>query len=124
MFLAYAWNHHRTQVRADLQRYYRLNIERMGTDFSIWQAAACAAALPLGSTLMQAIEPKAMYTLSDFLMHRIGDILCGKHIPYPWEENETEKPVADFGKMDIDDFKAWHAERFENEPVSKPYEGG
>lgn len=116
MFLVVAWKMHRAELRADLQRYYGMNIERMGQDFSIWQAAACAARLPLGSSLMAAIDPKAQYTQSDFLIHRIGDILAGKHIPYPWE-NETERPVADFGSMPIDDFKRWHEERFAQKEV-------
>ena len=112
--LAYAWKHHRTQLRADLQRYYHLNIERMGHDFTIWQAAACAAALPLGSSLMQAIDPRAQYTLTDYLLHRISEQLAGQHIPYPWEN--ADKPLADFGSMPIEDFKKWHAEKFKEQP--------
>lgn len=111
MFLVWCWKHHRTELRADLQRYYNLNIERMGADFSVWQAAACAVRLPLGSSLMAALDPKASYTQSDYLMHRIGDILAQKHIPYPWEST-ADVPVADFGTMPIDDFRAWHDEHF------------
>ena len=92
----------------------------MGDRFTIWQAAACAAALPLGSALMQAIDPRAQYTQADYLLHRIGDVLCGKHVPYPWE-NVTEQPVANFGSMPIADMKRWHEEKFA--PVPKPYEG-
>lgn len=82
----------------------------MGQDFTIWQAAACAAALPLGSALMAAADPKAQYTLTQYLLHRISEQLAGQHIPYPWES--ADEPVADFGAMDIDDFKRWHELKF------------
>ena len=111
MFLAWCWKHHRAEIRADFQRYYHLNIERMGTDFSVWQAAACAVRLPLGSSLMAAIDPKAQYTITDYLLHRLGDMLAGKHIPFPWE-TPADVPVADFGTMPINEFKRWHAEHF------------
>lgn len=114
MFLAVAWRLHRTELRADMQRYYGMDIERMGVDFTIWQAAACAVRLPLGSSLMAALDPRAQYTLTDYLLHRLGDMLAGKHLPYPWEL-ETEKPVADFGTMPLEDFKRWHAAAFGGE---------
>lgn len=110
MLLAQAWCLYRTETRADLQRYYGLNIERMGKDFSIWHAAACVACLPLGSRLMQAIDPKAQYSQSDYLLHRLGDFMAQQHIPYPWEMKD--KKVADFGTMEIESFKRWHASKF------------
>ena len=88
-----------------------MNIEGLGRDFSMWQAAACAACLPLGSALLAALDPKAGYSQSDFLLHRISDLIAREHIPYPWEKQGAE-PVADFGTMGIDDFKRWHTEHF------------
>lgn len=106
MFCA-AWGRYRTELRADLQRFFHLDIDRVGADFSIWQAAACVACLPMGSSLLQAIDPKLQYTTTDFLLHRIGDLLAREHIPFPWEKGE--QAIADFRVMDKDAFDAWRS---------------
>ena len=82
--------------------YYGLNLDRMGHDFTIWQAAACAACLPLGSALLAAIDPKLQYTTADYLVHRLGDLLAHQHIPYPWEQ-QSRQQIASFGSMPIDE---------------------
>ena len=101
-----AWVTHPTEVRADLQRYYHLNIERMGEEFSIWQAAACVCCLPMGSSLLAATDPKLQYSMTDYLLHRVSDLLAGKHLPYPWEA-ETRRAIADFGSLSVDEFMEW-----------------
>ncbi|MBQ6453752.1 MAG: hypothetical protein IJJ14_05300 [Coriobacteriales bacterium] len=97
---------HPTEVRADLQRYFNLNIERMGKDFSVWQVAACVCCLPLGSATLTAIDPRNRYTIEDFLLHRIGDFLAHEHVPYPWEA-QHDQPIADFGSATVEEFIAW-----------------
>ena len=95
------------EVRADLQRYFGLNIEHMGHDFSIWQAAACLRCLPLGSNLLTKIDPQMGYTKEDYLLHGIRDALYRQHLPYPWEINRETSGQGTFDAVPVDEFDAW-----------------
>lgn len=95
------------ELRADLQRFYNLNIDEMGAGFSCSHAAACAAHLPLGSNVLARIDPKYSWTATDY---RLFDIMCwlaGKRLPYPWEKQET---LPEFGSMPAEDIDAWLAQ--------------
>ena len=111
MALLAAWALHPTEVRADLQRYYNLNIERMGTDFSCWQAAACVCCLPMGSSLIAAENEQATYSMEELLLHGIRDLLAHEHLPYPWEEAPT-RAIADFGSMTVEEYEAWKKKKW------------
>lgn len=105
-----------TEVRADLQRYYGINIERMGEELSVWQVAACVRCLPLGSATLSKVDPRAQYTMTEYLLHRIGDVTARQHLAYPWEK--STEAIADFGAVDRDEFDAWYASRQATEEVT------
>lgn len=111
--LAELWRRYPTQLRADLQRYFGLNVERMGRDFSCWQAAACAVSLPLGSSTHAAIDPRASYTREELFLHTLVNLLAKEHLPFPWEE--AERQIADFEAVGLDEFKRWHAREWREE---------
>ena len=105
MTLIGAWMEYPTEVRADLQRYYQIDIEHMGKEHSVWQVAACVCCLPLGSALLAAVDPRNCYSVTDYLLHRIGDLLAHEHIPFPWEAGD--QPIADFGSATVEEYELW-----------------
>ncbi len=107
MFLVGLWMEYPDEVRADLQRYFGLNIEHMGTEFSCWQAAACLRCLPLGSALLAKVNPAAQYTRAELYLHGLLDAAAGKHLPFPWENDETREKIADFEAVPADEFDEW-----------------
>lgn len=94
-------------MRADLQRYYGLNLDRLGVEFGAFHAASCLSCLPLGSSLLSKIEPRYSWTSLEYLIHGILCSLAGKEIPFPWEKAggidglETES-------LPLDQFKDWY----------------
>lgn len=98
---------HPSQTRADLQRYYGLNIDRLGADFGAFHAGACLCNLPIGSSLMAAVDERATYTRTEYMLHAIMCGLVGKAIPYPWDKQcgidgiETEA-------VPLDEFREWY----------------
>lgn len=98
---------HQSQTRADLQRYYGLNIDRLGSDFGAFHAGACLCNLPIGSSLMAAVDERATYTRTEYMLHAIMCGLVGKAIPYPWDKQcgidgiETEA-------VPLDEFREWY----------------
>lgn len=98
---------HPAQLRADLQRYYGLNIERMGEEFSVWHAAECASCLPLGSSLLAKIDPKLGWTNKEYMLHGIMCALAGSQIPFPWDK-ETGIDGLDTESVPLDQFRDWY----------------
>lgn len=82
---------------------------------SLWQVAACVVDLPLGSALMSAIDPRAQYTTTEYLLHRLLDVAVGKHIPFPWEK--TEEKIGEFEAVERDEFDEWYRSRHTTEEV-------
>lgn len=107
MFLAFAIRTHPVQVRADLQRYYGLNIDRMGSDFGAFHAAGCIACLPTGSALLSAIDGRLAWGTSDFLLHGIAQMLAGKELPFPWDEKSGIDGV-ETEAVPLDEFRDWY----------------
>lgn len=58
-------------MRADLQRFYGLNLDRMGSEFSAYHAACCLANVPKGSALAAAIDPANEWDESGYLLAQI-----------------------------------------------------
>ena len=105
MFLAAALAEHPTETRADLQRYFNLNLDRLGQDFGVFHAAECLACLPLGSSLMRVIHPLAGWTNAEILLHGIWQSICGKEIPFPWDKSGE---VIETEGLPLDEFKDWY----------------
>lgn len=95
-------------MRADLQRYYGLNLDRLGTDFSAFHAAACLSCLPLGSSLLSAIDGRANYTYGEYLLHSIMSMLAGKEIPFPWDKKKTGIEGIETEAVPLDEFIDWY----------------
>ena len=109
MVLAKCLRDHYVLTRAELQRYFGLDIGRMGSDFSALHAACCLHALPLGSRLLAALDPAMGWGVTDYKLHDILQVLAGHEIPYPWEEAarvSTSPGLPSFGSMEVEDLKA------------------
>lgn len=109
MFLAAALVEHPTELRADLQRYYSLNLDDLGTHYTAFHAAACAACLPLGSSLMSAINPTASWSTEAYLLRGIWQSVIGKEIPLPWE---TKQNKIETEGLPLDEFIKWYEQDF------------
>lgn len=107
MALAAALDRYPAEAEADLQRYYGLNIQAMGRDFTALHAAACLSCLPLGSALLARLDPRAQWTVTDYMLHGILTALTGKEIPYPWSKKETGIEGVGAG-MPVDEFREWY----------------
>ena len=69
MTLAWLMDAHSEALRADLQRYYGIDIDRaMAGEHSAEHVAACAAYLPTDAMVRVESNPDAQWTLSDTLM--------------------------------------------------------
>lgn len=84
-------------MRADLQRFYSLNLDRMDIDYTQSHAAACVACLPLGSALYARINPDLKMLLKDLPVSAIT-----RALKKPVNPDEIE-----YGSMSIADFDAW-----------------
>lgn len=98
------------QVRADLQRYYGLNLDRIGADFSAFHAAACLSCLPPGSALMLEIDERTAWATTDYLLHGIAQMLAGKEIPYPWDKKKSGIEGIEAEGLPLDEFQAWYGQ--------------
>lgn len=100
-------------MRADLQRFFGLNIDEMGIRFSALHAAECLAYMPSGSALEAAEAKQPIADPSDLLLWMI----CRRFIPglpkWPWEEPETGLP--DFGSVPVDQYEEWRQSRIRRE---------
>lgn len=65
MALGAALGRYPDELRADLQREYGLNIDRMGAEFSCAHAAACMAHMAGPSSLRQAVDESESKRKSD-----------------------------------------------------------
>ena len=84
----------------------------MGRDFSPLHAAYCVAGLPLGSRLLAEIDPAYGWTVTDYQLHDIKQMLAGRVIPFPWKRSEQEGTtngpgLPAFGSMTVEDFEKW-----------------
>ena len=59
---------HPAELRADFQRYYGLNLDGMGSDYSVAHAADLAACLPRDSATMRAHDPLNEWTIEAQLL--------------------------------------------------------
>lgn len=60
---------HESALRADLQQYYGIDLDRaMSGEHSPVQVAACACGLQPGSRVLTAIDPDFAWTLTDQLL--------------------------------------------------------
>lgn len=109
-FLAYAISKHPVQVRADLQRYYCLNLDRLGSDFGAFHAAACLSCLPPGSALLSAIDKRLSWGNESHILHGIAQMLAGKEIPYPWDKKASGIDGVDVEGLPLDEFQAWYGQ--------------
>lgn len=89
------------ELRADLQRYYGVNLDHVGTLVSVAHVAALSACLPLGSLVLRKIEPKTTYTETEWLLLGILNRLGDK--PYdPFAPQATSKHTS----MSVEDMEA------------------
>lgn len=105
MMLAECLREHPVETRADLQRHFGLNLDDMGRCFGAFHAAACLSCMPPGA-LLAKIDQRTSWSLTDVLLHSVVDILCGKHIPFPWEKEDDGLGVE---AIDVDDFDEWYS---------------
>lgn len=66
------------ELRADLQRFYGVNLDEMGHGVSVAHVAALAACLPHGSLVLERIDPRTKYTETDWLLLGILNSLRDK----------------------------------------------
>lgn len=71
MALAWLLGNYASQLRADFQRYYSLNLDGMGTDYTVSHAVALACNLPSDSATLRAIYPRNGWTQTEYLLHAI-----------------------------------------------------
>ena len=102
-------------MRADLQRYFGLNFDLIGIEFSHRHAAACLTCLPAGSSLLARINPKCTYTKTEMLLHAILNMLSSEHIPYPWEDSESGDVIELSGFETKEEYLAWEQQEWEED---------
>lgn len=95
-------------VRADLQRYYGLNIERMGVEFSAFHAAECLSCLPAGSLTLAELDKRLTYGNVEYMLHAIMTGMAGKEIPFPWEKAKSGIDGVETESLPLDEFKDWY----------------
>ena len=100
---------HPTELRADLQRYYGLNVDAMGRDFTANHAAACAACLPMGSATLAAYEPALRWTWTEHKLHELESILARRLLPYPWDKAAPSS--VEFEAAPVDELMEWLASK-------------
>jgi hypothetical protein len=99
---------HYALTRAELQRFFGLDLGRMGRDFTPIHAAYCLQALPLGSRLLATLDPSLGWTVTDYKLHDILCALVGHVVPYPWSEEahrSTSPGLPEFAALDAADFE-------------------
>lgn len=79
----------------------------MGVEFSAFHAAACLSCLPLGASLLSAIDKRASWTHVDYMLHAIVQALAGKELPYPWEKKNSLDGIETEG-LPLDEFEEWY----------------
>lgn len=64
-----------SQLRADFQRYYGLDLDEVGYTIRVRRAADLAANLPEQATIWRAINPQAAWDTSQYLLADMADSL-------------------------------------------------
>lgn len=80
-----------------MQRFYNLNLDRMGEDYSAEHAAACIACLPMDSALFARVNPTCKLLLKDLPVKALTDALT---------RNKGTEDV-EYGSMPVEDFDRW-----------------
>lgn len=80
-------------MRADLQRYYGINLDEVGGSISVSHAAALSWCLPHGSLVLERINPKTKYTETEWLLLGILNSLREKPFD-PFEPEVKPKHVS------------------------------
>lgn len=80
----------------------------MGDQFSAFHAAECLSCLPAGSMLMSELDPRATYTVEEYLLHTILSAVAGKEIPYPWEGKKKGIEGIETESVPLDEFIDWY----------------
>ena len=62
------YRRYKTELRADFQQYYALNIDKMGTEYSIMHAADLSVMLPQNSRVMCRIDPANAWGWQEHLL--------------------------------------------------------
>lgn len=82
MTLAALMGRYPDELRADLQQYYGICIDDVGTKFSVEHLACLAAQLPLQSRTLSAVDPDNCWDLSAILqaclINQFNDYIWGK----------------------------------------------
>ena len=71
MTLARLLNERPGELRADFQRFYGLNLDGMGVDYSMLHAADLAAHLPAESATIRAEAPELEWTTAEYMLASI-----------------------------------------------------
>lgn len=100
-------------MRADLQRFFGLNIDDMGTGFSALHAAECLAHRPSGSALDAAIEQRPVADGSELLLWMLMRRLTPGLPEWPWEKPDAGLPQ--FGSVPVDRYEEWRQSRIRRE---------
>jgi len=96
MYLAVSLRDHPNEVRADLQRFFGLNMDNMGVDFTLLHAAVCISHLPYGSALVARYQPNTQITIGTMPIKPLIDALAHK--------DESDNPLANAVSMPMDEF--------------------
>ena len=71
MALAWLIGNHPGELRADFQRYYQLNLDGVGEQYTFAHAACLACNLPSDSATLKAMYPRNGWTQTEYLLHAI-----------------------------------------------------
>lgn len=99
---------HPVELRADLQRYFGLDLSRMGQDFTVWHAAACAACLPLGSATLARIDRRLQWTAGEVLLCAIRNLFAAESVQLDGFDNGSDG-LPEFGELPRDEFMEWYS---------------
>lgn len=83
------------ELRADLQRYYGINLDDVyGGSVSLRHAAAISVCLPNGSRTLAKIDPKSQFGYTEWLLLGILNSLREEPVD-PFEEKKTVAMTVD-----------------------------
>ncbi len=98
---------HPSELKADFQRYYGLNLDGMGSDYTFAHAADLAANLPRESCVMRAKDPTLIWGDVEYMLRSIEFSLrvlrwqntedghAGRNKPQPLPTPEDMERVRD-----------------------------
>lgn len=77
MMLAAAWQLHQDELRADLQRYYNIDLDHAERgEHAAEHVAALVKCLPTDSLLFRAMNPDASWTRDQIILAEVRNILA------------------------------------------------